>query len=183
MNKKIKDIVITSICVVLLAVSAWIKIPLIIPISLQNLVLFIILGVFGFKISIITIIVYIFSGLIGIPVFSSGVSSLSGLLGITGGYLISFIIYPFIFYLLQNLHFKNNNIKLFIIFLILTVITYLIGSLWYYVLYINNNEFVLFTEVLSLTIFPYILPDIIKILISILVINRIKKIKGLLNNL
>ena len=178
MNKKIKDIVITSICVVLLAVSAWIKIPLIIPISLQNLVLFIILGVFGFKISIITIIVYILSGLIGIPVFSSGVSSLSGLLGITGGYLISFIIYPFIFYLLQNLHFKNNNIKLFIIFLILTVITYLIGSLWYYVLYINNNEFVLFTEVLSLTIVPYILPDIIKILISILVINRIKKIKN-----
>ena len=71
MKNSIKEIVIVGINVILITISSWIEIPLIIPITLQNLVLFVIIGVFGFKTSLKSIIFYILIGLLGMPVFSN----------------------------------------------------------------------------------------------------------------
>ncbi len=124
---KTKQITVCALNVAILAISAQVYIPLSPPVTMQLAVIFFICAFFNFKISFISVLVYLLSGLIGLPVFSGFSGGASALLGATGGFLISFILIPFIFLL-----FKNKLWTLIICYALSLIVCYFFGILWLY---------------------------------------------------
>jgi biotin transport system substrate-specific component len=168
-NKKIKQLVVDAMFIALLVVSSFISIPINqIPYTLQTLVVFIILLTLPLKDSILIFVIYLIMGLIGLPVFSGFTSGITPTLG----FIIGFIILPIIYKILNIIiKIKNQNIlkiiNLFICLLILNVI----GTIFY--MFIMNLDFL---SSFLICVVPFILIDVIKILASILITNRIKPI-------
>jgi biotin transport system substrate-specific component len=94
-DNKIKKMVLAALFAALIAVGAYIKIPvpgMPIPISLQTFFVLLAILLLGCKWGTISILIYTLVGLIGFPVFSGGPGGPGILLGVTGGYVYSFII-------------------------------------------------------------------------------------------
>ena len=97
MKSRINDIVLISLSIILITISAWIEIPFIVPFTLQTLSIFIITGLFKFRISFLSVVIYIVMGIIGIPVFSGFQGGIGVLMTYTGGFLLGFIFIPIIY--------------------------------------------------------------------------------------
>ena len=71
-SKYLKSITIIFLGTILLTISAKIKIPFYpVPMTMQTFVV-LFLGIsFGYKIGVATILLYLFEGLLGLPVFSN----------------------------------------------------------------------------------------------------------------
>lgn len=96
---KTKDMVIVAMFAALIGVLSQISIPLPfspVPITLQTFAVFLTGAVLGSRKGAVTLLVYVFLGLFGIPVFSQGKSGLPVLVGPTGGYIWGFILAVFI---------------------------------------------------------------------------------------
>ena len=98
-SRLIKSLFIILVGTILLAISSKIKIPFYpVPMTMQTLVVLIIGIGFGWKLGIATIALYLFEGIIGLPVFSGTPEKGSGLIYFTGptmGYLIGFLVTVF----------------------------------------------------------------------------------------
>lgn len=166
-NKIIKQLVVDAMLIALLVVSSFISIPINqIPYTLQTLVVFIILILVNLKNSILIFIIYLIMGLIGLPVFSGFSSGITPTLG----FIIGFIISPFIYLIFNKIiKIKNTNINTFIKLLISLIIINISGCIFY--MLIMNLDFL---SSFIITILPYILFDILKIIIAIIISNRTK---------
>tara|TARA_Y100000996_G_scaffold199603_1_gene156555 strand:- start:296 stop:847 length:552 start_codon:yes stop_codon:yes gene_type:complete len=171
-SKIIKNLFIALIGTIFLAISSKIKIPFYpVPMTMQTLVVLIIGIGFGWKLGIATIMLYLFEGIIGLPVFSGTPEKGIGLVYFTGptmGYLIGFVVAAFF-----AGKFKYNN-NLFSNFLKLTFATsfiYILGMLWLGGL-IGWDK-----PIFKLGAQPFLLAELFKILLATFAINQIKKIK------
>ena len=80
-----------GVCIALLAVSAWITVPLgPVPFTMQTFVLALLPQVMRTRDALFTVAVYLLLGAVGVPVFSGFQGGLGVLLGPTGGYLLGF---------------------------------------------------------------------------------------------
>lgn len=168
-NKKIKQLVVDAMFIALLVVSSFISIPINqIPYTLQTLVVFIILLILPLKDSILIFVIYLIMGLIGLPVFSGFTSGITPTLG----FIIGFTILPVIYKVLEKtIKIKNKNISKIINLLICLLILNITGTIFY--MLIMKLDFL---QSLLICVVPFILIDIIKILASILITNRLKPI-------
>ena len=85
---------ISLLFIILLALSAYIKIPTPfspVPLTMQTLVVLLAGGILGAKRGAIVTVSYILIGMAGFPVFAGNLSGLTGLTGPTGGYLVGFV--------------------------------------------------------------------------------------------
>ena len=114
-SKIIRNVFIALMGTVLLAVSSKIKIPFYpVPMTMQTLVVLLLGITLGWKLGVATVVLYLFEGIIGLPVFSGSPEKGVGMVYFTGptmGYLIGFI---FTVYFAGSLKFSKN---LFIRFL------------------------------------------------------------------
>ena len=98
--KFIKYIFVALIGSILLAISSKIKIPFYpVPMTMQTLVVLSIGVIMGWKLGLATITLYLFEGLIGLPVFAGTPEKGIGVAYFTGptmGYLLGFI--PAVFF-------------------------------------------------------------------------------------
>ena len=94
--KIIKFLFIALIGSIVLAISSKIKIPFYpVPMTMQTLVVLMIGVGFGWKLGMATVALYLFEGIIGLPVFSGSPEKGVGLvyfIGPTMGYLLGFLI-------------------------------------------------------------------------------------------
>ena len=106
----IKSILVIILGSVLLAVSAKIKIPFYpVPMTMQTLIVLVIGIGFGWKLGLTTVSLYLFEGIIGLPVFSGTPEKGIGLIYFTGptmGYLIGFLVAV---YISGKFNYDNNN--------------------------------------------------------------------------
>ena len=95
-SKILKNLFIALIGTIILAISSKIKIPFYpVPMTMQTLVILMIGIVFGWRLGVVTIALYLFEGIIGLPVFSGTPEKGIGLMYFTGptmGYLIGFLV-------------------------------------------------------------------------------------------
>ena len=88
-KEQIKNVIIYLVSALLLSVTAQISIPLPggVPMTLQTFSI----ALIGFTLAenkgIKTILTYLFLGIIGLPVFSSGGAGFAAVFGLTGGFL------------------------------------------------------------------------------------------------
>ena len=171
-NKLIKICLISILGSILLTISAKIKIPFYpVPMTMQTFVV-LFLGIsFGYKVGVITIILYLLEGISGLPVFSNSPEKGIGIayfVGPTMGYLIGFI---FACFLAGYFKYTSNYLINFLKILISTSIIYIFGILWLGTL-IGWDK-----PILQLGVFPFLLAELFKILLLTLLLSKIIKLR------
>tara|TARA_B100000029_G_scaffold482748_1_gene533286 strand:+ start:719 stop:1270 length:552 start_codon:yes stop_codon:yes gene_type:complete len=172
-NLKILKIVsIIFLGTILLAISAKIKIPFYpVPMTMQTFVVLFIGIAFGWKISVSTISLYLFEGIIGLPVFSGTPEKGIGFIYFTGptmGYLIGFLVASF---LAGYMNFKENIFFIFIKLILAVSTIYIFGILWLGYL-IGWDK-----PILQLGVMPFLLAELFKISLLTLIAKKISTLK------
>ena len=174
-TKIIKFLFVALIGSIILAISSKIKIPFYpVPMTMQTLVILIIGIGFGWKLGIATVVLYLFEGRSGLPVFSGSPEKGVGLVYFTGptmGYLLGFLVAV---YFSGKFIYDNNLIKTFLKLSFATSFIYILGMIWLGSL-IGWEK-----PIFQLGAQPFLLAELFKILIVTLSINQIKKIKKLI---
>lgn len=165
-NITTKDLVVMAVCVALMAICSWISIPVNVPFTMQMFAIFITVGLLGTKKSVLSVVTYLLLGAIGVPVFAGFHAGIGTLLGNTGGYLISYIFVALITGLIIDKFGRSYPVML-IAMLIGLAICYIFGTAWFMYVYLHNTGEVGLMTVLGWCVFPFIIPDIIKIVLAI----------------
>lgn len=178
-NKKVKDISLIALFSAIIVICSLVTVPSMVPFTLQTFAIFLCLNIFGAKKGIISILIYIFLGVIGLPVFSGFNGGIGALLNVTGGYIIGFIFTALTFGLITSLFNKKpkKTVNLIASFMGL-IACYISGTLWYVLLFIKNGDAVSFTSAFSICVLPFIIPDILKIALSVVISEKVKKLGG-----
>lgn len=175
------DIASVAMMTALIVVCSWIAIPVgQIPITLQTFAVFAAVCMLGMKKSLCSVLVYILLAAVGVPVLSGFRGGVGALLGTTGGYVVGFVFIAIVSgFILDKC---GKKIYVMVMALILgQVIMYAFGTAWYMIAYMKNTGSVGLLSVLGLCVFPYIIPDLVKMALAITVAKavqtRIRKMK------
>ena len=168
------EIAYIGLCTALIAVCSWISIPLTVPITLQTFAIFLTVALLGLKNGTITVLVYILLGAIGLPVFSGFKSGAAVLLGTTGGYIIGFLFSAIVVGLILKF-FGKSTLVMFISMIIGLIVCYIFGTIWFMIVYMKNTGDIGLVSVLSWCVIPFIIPDIIKIILAIILYKPLSK--------
>ena len=174
-SKLLRSVFLALIGSIILAVSSKIKIPFYpVPMTMQTLVVLMIGIVFGWKLGLATISLYLFEGIIGLPVFSGTPEKGLGLVYFTGptmGYLLGFLVAV---YISGKFNYDSNVIKNFLKLLLATSFIYILGMTWL------GNLIGWDKPIFQLGAQPFLLAELFKILIVTFAISQIRKIKKLI---
>ena len=181
-QKVLKSILVVLVGSILLTISAKIKIPFYpVPMTMQTFVVLFLGIAFGARIGLLTVSLYLFEGIFGLPVFAGTPEKGIGLIyfaGPTGGYLIGFLIAVYIAGSFQYKDiFKNNILDIFINYfkLLLAVsFIYIIGLVWLGT--VIGWDLPIFTIGAK----PFLLAESFKILILTILAGKISKFKKII---
>lgn len=171
-NKKsnISDIVIIGFFVAVIAVCSQIVIPFgQIPFTLQTVGVFLSASLLGSRRATCSVFVYILLGAVGLPVFSAFSGGLGFLLGPTGGYIIGFLFTAFVVGFITEKLGKTVGV-LALSMTIGILLCYAFGTAWFCVIMKKDVLYGLLCCVV-----PYIIPDIVKIVATIFITQRLDK--------
>ena len=174
-SKLLRYVFLALIGSIILAVSSKIKIPFYpVPMTMQTLVVLMIGIVFGWKLGLATVSLYLFEGIIGLPVFSGTPEKGLGLVYFTGptmGYLLGFLVAV---YISGKFDYDSNIIKNFLKLSIATSFIYILGMVWL------GNLIGWDKPIFQLGAQPFLLAELFKVLIATFAISQIRKIKKLI---
>ncbi len=157
-DTKYKTYIYTTICVLILTISARVTLDLSlsIPLTLQTYALGLIIVFTAPKISVYSIFAYVILGVIGVPVFSHGSHGVNIIYGTTGGYIIGFLVAALFFYIIKtNANQNQKSATVLIWALIMHAIIILCG-------FVRLVNLVGYNDALHNGLLPLILPATIK---------------------
>ena len=174
-NKIIKIILIALAGTVLLTISAKIKIPFYpVPMTMQSFVVLFLGIVLGPKIGLLTISLYLFEGIFGLPVFAGTPEKGIGLVyfaGPTMGYLIGFLIAA---YFAGTFKYNKGLINTFLKLIFSVSFIYIFGLVWLGTL-IGWDK-----PIFKLGAQPFLLAELLKILLLSFLAPTLLKAKKLI---
>lgn len=175
-SRKMKEISLIALFSAIIVICSLVTVPSMVPFTLQTFAIFLCLNILGAKKGIISILIYIFLGVVGLPVFSGFNGGIGVLLNVTGGYIIGFIFSALTYWLITSTFSKKlrKTINLIASFSGL-IVCYIFGTLWYILLFIKNGDTISFTSAFSICVLPFIIPDILKILLASSISGKINK--------
>lgn len=168
------DLVIVALFAALIAVCAWITIPGAVPFTLQTMGVFLAVGLLGGKRGTAAVLVYILLGAVGMPVFSGFSGGVGRLLGTTGGYIIGFLVAALAMWAMEAIFGKAKWV-LPVSMLLGLLLCYAFGTAWFLVLYTQTKGAISVASVLSMCVVPFIIPDLLKIALALLLTSRLSK--------
>ena len=140
-----------------------------VPISFANLAILFAVYVLGMKKGVISCLIYLLIGLIGVPVFSAFSSGPAKLFGPTGGYLIGYLFMAAIAgYFIDR--FEEKKLPVFGGMVLGTLVLYAFGTAW-----LAHQAGMSFAAALMAGVIPFIPGDLVKILIVLFVGPQIRK--------
>lgn len=178
MNHSATNLVYMALGAVLIALCSWITIPTAVPFTMQTFAVFFILSALGGKQGTVTILVYIALGAVGIPVFSQFGAGPGVLLGNTGGYILGFLAMGLIYWGITALLGETRKTRFLGLFLGLAVL-YAFGTAWFLLLYTRTQESIGILPVLGWCVFPFVIPDLVKLGLALALERRLGKILSL----
>ena len=171
-SKILRNMFIALVGTILLAISSKIKIPFYpVPMTMQTLVILFLGITLGWKMGIATVALYLFEGIIGLPVFSGSPEKGVGIIYFTGptmGYLIGFL---FTVYFAGSINFSKNLFIKFLQLIFSVSFIYIFGILWLGTLV--GWEKPLF----QLGVEPFLLAELFKVLIILVSLPKIREFK------
>ena len=173
---QLTNFVTVVICSLLLILSAKIKVDLYpVPMTLQPLAVLMIAMLCGRNISVAAVSLYLFQGMIGIPVFAYG-GGLPYLLGPTGGFLFGFLFASMIIGELADRGWGKHNFKSIIAMLIGLIVIYAFGVFQLSIL--KGFDFAIINGLK-----PFIVGDLYKLILVALILPQTWKLVNKVNKL
>lgn len=169
---KTRDMVYIAIFAVLIAICSWISIPATVPFTLQTFGIFLAVGVLGGKRGTLSVLIYLLLGAIGIPVFAGFTGGIGIILGTTGGYIIGFLFSALVMWGMEKLMGKKTWVLALSMVLGL-IVCYAFGTAWFMIVYAKQSGAVGLLTALGWCVFPFIIPDIIKIVLALAICRRL----------
>ncbi|MBQ8151465.1 MAG: biotin transporter BioY [Firmicutes bacterium] len=172
-RNRTKDIALCGLFVALLAICSWISIPLTVPVTLQTFAIFLCAGLLGTKRSFIATLCWILMGTVGIPVFSGFKGGPQVIFGPTGGYIVGFLITVLIVGIAIDKLGRKPAVMGVSMFIGL-MLCYFLGTLWFMYFYGKSTGPIGFVATLSICVFPFVIFDLIKLVIAIILTKRLE---------
>ena len=173
---QLTNFVTVVICSLLLILSAKIKVDLYpVPMTLQPLAVLLIAMLCGRNIGVAAVSLYLFQGMVGIPVFAYG-GGLPYLLGPTGGFLFGFLFASLIIGELADRGWGKSHFKSVFAMLIGLIVIYTFGIFQLSVL--KGFDFAIINGLK-----PFIIGDLYKLLLAALLLPQIWKLVNKVNKL
>ena len=159
----------------LITISAKIKIAFYpIPMTMQTFVILLIGVTLGYKMGLATVGLYLLEGIIGLPVFASSPEKGIGIvyfIGPTMGYLIGFLVAV---YFAGSFKYDKGIINTFLKLIFSVSFIYILGLVWLGVL-IGWDK-----PIFKLGAQPFLLAELLKILLLLFLIPMLLKVKRLI---
>lgn len=173
-NTHIREMVYVALFAALIAICSWISIPTTVPITLQTLGICVAAGLLGKKLGTLSVLVYVLLGAVGLPVFAGFSGGLGVLLGTTGGYVLGFLFTALATGLVTER--LGRSTPVMALGMVLgVVLCYFFGTVWFMVVYANTSGPVGVFTALSWCVFPFVVPDLCKIALAILLVRRLER--------
>lgn len=172
---KTEDLVYMAVGAVLIAVCSWISIPLTIPFTLQTFAVFFVTAFLGGKKGLVSIVVFILLGAVGVPVFSGFTGGVGKLLGMTGGYILGFVFIALIYWASEKLFGRKLVVEVASL-LVGLLVCYVFGTAWFMVVYARQSGSVGLMTALGMCVFPFIIPDLAKLVAALFLSARLRKV-------
>jgi len=164
-----------AVCSVIIAICAWICVPAAVPFTMQTFGVFFALAFLGGKWGSVAVAVYIFMGAIGIPVFAGGSGGFGVIISQNGGYMVGWLVGGLLVWATDGLT-KNKFWLRAVVFALALVLCYAVGTIWFTVVYAGSSGSVGLWTALVTCVAPFVIPDLIKIGLAMLLSTRINKI-------
>ncbi len=159
----------------IIAVSAWITIPGPVPFTMQTAAVFLTALLLGTKYGLLSVSVYLTLGAVGVPIFSGFHGGIAVLIGPTGGYLIGFLLMvPVIGYFRRFLW--KKPVLTFVGLFCGLLLCYLFGTVQFLLVAVSKGNTASLLTVLTNCVFPFILPDLGKALLALLLSRRLVRL-------
>ena len=173
---QLTNFVTVIICSLLLILSAKIKVDLYpVPMTLQPLAVLMIAMLCGRNISVAAVSLYLFQGMVGIPVFAYG-GGLPYLLGPTGGFLFGFLFASMIIGELADRGWGKQNFKSVFAMLTGLMVIYAFGIFQLSIL--KGFDFAIINGLK-----PFVVGDLYKLILAALILPQIWKLVNKVNKL
>ena len=169
----VRDMAYIALFAVMMAVCSWISVPYIVPFTLQTFGVFLAVGVLGGKRGTLAVLVYILMGCIGLPVFAGFSGGLGAVLGSTGGYIVGFLFTALIMWAMELVP-GNKTVVLTISMVLGLLVCYAFGTVWFIVVYARTTGPVGLWTALGWCVFPYIIPDLVKMALALVLRKRLR---------
>ena len=165
-----KDIALIALFTALLAVCSWISVPTAIPFTMQTFGVFLTIGLLGGKRGTAAILTYLLLGAVGLPVFSGFTGGIGHILG---PYILGFILTALLMWLAEAL--MGKSLKVLAASMVAgLIICYAFGTAWFIIVYTKNTGEIGLMTALGWCVFPYIIPDVIKIILAVVLTRRLR---------
>ena len=169
-----KDLVYIAIFASLLAICSWISIDTVVPFTLQTFGVFLTCGLLGGRRGTLSILLYLLMAAVGIPVLAGFTGGLGILLGVTGGYVIGFVLAALLIWGIER--FFGDRLWLLGVGMVLgMIVCYFFGTVWYMVVYTRTEGTLSVLTALSWCVFPFIIPDAVKIALALALTARLRR--------
>ena len=147
---------------VLISLGAQISFPLPftpVPLAVQCNVILLLAAILGSKRGALAVVAFLVQGAMGLPVFACGKAGLLCLAGPTGGYLLGYVAAAFLTgYLVENMK-QKTAIKAFFAMAVGNALVYIFGVA-------GLSTYVGWTSSFMLGVVPFIIGDLLKLLIA-----------------
>ena len=160
----------------LIGLCAQLAIPLWpVPITAQTFAVLLTGALLGSRRGSLCVLAYIIEGLAGLPVFALGRSGFAVLLGPTGGYLVGFVAAAYVTGLLAEKGWDRRVGTTILAMVFGNAVIHAFGLAWLCCLMGVNRT------VLTVGLYPFIVGDILKIVLAAVVLPAGWKLLGMLN--
>ena len=167
-NAYLKNIALVLFGTILLALSSKVQVPFWpVPMTMQTFIVFIIGMAYGWKLAFSTLVIYLFEGALGLPVFAKG-GGLLYLTGPTAGYLYGMTIAAAVIGIFAELGYNNSYFKSLVSLSIATFIIFLCG-----VGYLGS--LIGYDKALAGGLYPFIPSELFKIGLAVVLIPSITR--------
>lgn len=167
------DLAYMALFAVLMAVCAWITLPLPVPFTLQTFAVCAAMGILGGRRSTWAVAVYLLLGAVGLPVFSGFKGGLGALLDTTGGYILGFLAMPLVYWLVTALLGERLPVMAAAMVLGLAV-CYAFGTIWFVALYTRTSGPITVGAALGMCVVPFVIPDLVKMGLALALSRRLR---------
>ena len=169
----VRDMAYIAMFAVIMAVCSWISVPYVVPFTLQTFGVFLAVGVLGGKRGTLAVLIYILLGCVGLPVFAGFSGGIGVILGSTGGYIVGFLFTALVMWALEKM--PGNRTVVSILSMVLgLIVCYAFGTLWFMLVYARTTGPVGLWTALGWCVFPYIIPDLVKIALALVLQKRLR---------
>ena len=171
-TKTTRELALIAMGAALIAVCSWLAVPTAIPFTLQTFAVCLVTAVFGLKMGLWTVAVYLLLGAAGVPVFSGFKGGIGALLGTTGGYLAGFLFTA----LTVGVAVDRFGRKLPVLIASMALgilLCYAFGTAWFVLVYTRSSGPIGVGTALGWCVLPYIPADAAKLLLASLLSVRL----------